>query len=510
MTMEDVYSSAKQKALKINLDPSIYGTFAEIGAGQEVARIFFQAGGASGTVAKTMSAYDMVFSDAIYGKEPSGRYVCESRLKKMLEHEYQLILLRLGHLRSQQTCFFAFANTVAALNFQGNNESHGWVGIRFQHCPQAAASEVLIHVRMLDRKNILQQEALGIVGVNLIYGAFYMENKNQDFIRSLMDGLGRERIEIDAVKVSGPAFQGLDPRLLCLQLIKLEMAHAIIFDAQGVALQPSEVLYKKNVLALRSSFRPPTLLNMDMIRAGLEQFKEEKEVKEEETVILCEMTLKNLREGGELDEKDFLDRVDLLGALGYKVLVSNYHEYFRLSSYFSQFTKKKMGIILSVYNLEEIFDAQNYQYLQGGILEALGIIFSRPVRLYVYPATSLGGREGNILDCHNFRLEKSLHHLFDYFYENGLIQDLVNFDPTALPIYSRTVLEMIQKGEPGWEQFVPPIVAKKVKEFCLFGHPCPPQQKAMALAKGELYKNLEIDPRSVKKKKQALSKQKRP
>jgi hypothetical protein len=503
--MEEDYISAKQKALNMNLDPTIYGTFAEIGAGQEVARIFFMAGGASGTVAKSMSAYDMVFSDAIYGKEPSGRYVCESRLKKMLEHEYELLLLRLGKQRGETTRFFAFANTVTAINFTGTNESHGWMGVRFQHECQAAPSDVLMHVRLLDRKNLSQQQALGIIGVNLLHACYYVQDKKNDFVTALMEDLGKERLEIDTLKVSGPAFKHLDPRILGLQLIKYGMAHALIFDPQGIPLPPSEVLYKKNVLALRSSFRPPTLLNVDMIQAGREHFLKEEGVRSEDVVVLCEMTLKNLRDGGELEEKDFLDRVDLLGALGHRVMVSNYHDYHYLASYLSLFTKKKMGFVLSVYNLEEIFDPDHARDLKGGILEGLGLIFNRPIHLYIYPSPRQHKpheKNGEMWDGKSFRLEKSLHHLFDYFYENKMIQDLTNYDRDYVHIYSREVLEMIQQGKAGWEKWVPDIIAKRVKEYCLFGHPCNPQQKAQAAKRAPLFSSLLIEQK--KKGKQVL------
>jgi hypothetical protein len=496
--MEEDYISAKQKALSINLDPSVYGTFAEIGAGQEVARIFFMAGGASGTVAKTMSAYDMVFSDAIYGKEPTGRYVCESRLKKMLDHEYDLLLLRLGKIRAEETRFFAFANTVTAINYTGTNESHGWLGVRFQHRPKSPPSEVLMHVRMLDRKNLAQQQALGIAGVNLLHASYYVEDKKQHFVKALTDGLGKERLQIDTLKVSGPAFEGLDPRILGLQLIKYEMAHALIFDPQGIPLQPSEVLYKKHVLALRSSFRPPTLLNEDMIRAGREHFLKEEGIHADDVVVLCEMTLKNIREGGELDEKDFLDRVDLLGALGHRVMVSNYHEYHRLCSYLSLFTKSKMGIVLSVYNLEEIFDASYTKDLEGGILEGLGLIFNRPIHLYIYPSPRSQGKA--MWDGKSFRLEKSLHHLFDYFYEKRLIQDLTNYHPDYVRIYSREVLDMIQQGKPGWEKYVPEVIERKVKEYCLFGHPCSTNEKKQAAKRAPLFSSLLIEQKKKGKK----------
>lgn len=473
--MEEFFVEARQKALRINLDNRIYGTFAEIGAGQEVARFFFQAGGASGTVAKTMSAYDMIFSDSIYGKDPSGRYVCESRLMKMLSKEYDLILRRLTGKRAADSLFFAFADTVTAISYKGNNESHGWVGLRFQMTPGGDSNDVILHVRMLDKSNVLQQQALGIIGVNLIHSCFYIGNKLQDFTKSLMEGLSPERIEVDVIKVFGPAFKGIDNRIMSLQLVKNSMTSAILFDPQGKVQLPSEVIYKKHVLALRGSFRPPTYLNMNMLETGLEQFKKEKDVNPSEIVIMTEITMTNLRAGGELDEKDFLSRVDLLGALGQNVLISNYHDYYKMSSFIYRYTNKKMGIILGVYNLQEIFQTKYYSHLPGGILEALGIVFAKPVRMYVYPSHNPQG--AGYLTCKNFEIEKSLQHLFEFFYDNGMIQDMQNFDPSVLHIYSREVLHMIQEGEKDWEKMVPPIIAEMVKKKCLFGQPCSIEQK---------------------------------
>jgi hypothetical protein len=478
----------KEKALQINLHAEVYGTFAEIGAGQEVARQFFQAGGASGTVAKSISAYDMIFSDSIYGKETSGRYVCRPRLMKMLDREFSQLIERLSPHRGQRTTFFAFANTVATINFKGDNEAHGWMGIRFQHTLGLAAnqySEIIIHARMLDTQSVLQQEALGIIGVNMIYAAFFIKgahNIRQNFTKILMEDLGSDRIEINSLEVRGPAFceegkgEGgklIDGRVLSLQLLKSNAASSIIFDPKGEILQPSEFLYKKNILALRGSFRPPTLVNLNMIQTGLENFKKEKGVDPDNIVILCEMTIKNLRTGGELDEADFLGRIELLGSLGLNVIISNYHEYYKLSSYYALFTKKLMGMVVGVYNLEEIFNSSQYQQLPGGILEALGRIFSRSVKMYIYPSLVDGADPNNfgvkdLLTCKNFKIEKEQVHLFEYFYDNGFIKDILDFDPAVFSIYSRTVLNMIQKGESGWEKMVPEIVALKVKKDKLF------------------------------------------
>jgi hypothetical protein len=310
--MMDQLLGTRQKALKINLSRKIYGSFAEIGAGQEVASLFFKAGAASGTIAKTISAYDMTFSDAIYGAEETGRYVCESRLMKMLNREYNLVEMRLAEKRGEDTTFFAFANTVVTINFQKTNEGHGWIGLRFQLTPRGPYNDAIIHVRMLDNTSLQQQQVLGIIGVNLIYACFYYHHSPETLLKSLMDELSPDNIEIDMVRITGPDFPHVDNRLLSLQLVKNGFTNAALFGPDGNVLQPSETLYKKHILALRGRFRPVTHVNMDMLKKGHEQFLQEPDVDSSRVVVLAELTLSNLRTGDEIDEKDFLDRVDTL------------------------------------------------------------------------------------------------------------------------------------------------------------------------------------------------------
>ena len=202
----------EQKALEINLDDRVYGTFAEIGAGQEVARYFFQVGAAAGTIAKTMSAYDKVYSDEIYGPEPNGRYVCESRLYKMLDHEFELMETRLKHERPN-TNFFAFADTVAAMNFSKTIKGEGWLGLRFQLKPGGKTNDLVIHVKMLDNDNKLQQQAIGVLGVNLLYGVYRYSHDVEILIQSLMDSL-HGRVSIDMIRLSGGNFKDIDNHLL--------------------------------------------------------------------------------------------------------------------------------------------------------------------------------------------------------------------------------------------------------------------------------------------------------
>jgi len=458
----------KQKALEINLDSAIYGAFAEIGAGQEVARHFFQAGGAAGTIAKTISAYDMAMSDAIYGKEESGRYVCESRLMKMLGREYDILISRLQEKRSSDTRFFAFADTVAARSYGSHTDGHGWMGVRFQNIPGAAASDVIMHVKLLDNQNLLQQQALGRVGVNLIYACFNYLDNTAHFIRSLMDNLDNERIEIDMIRVTGPAFKGMDSRLLNLELIKRQYSQALLFDSTGNAIQPSDAIYKKNILVLRGSFRPPTLVNMDMLREGLTSFKKDLPPEEHKSImVLPEISMSKLVERGEVDSSDFLARVDLLAALGQNVLISNKESFWSLNSYLKGLTKKQIGYVLGVYNLEVLMDESKYAAHSHGLLGALGQVVGHQSRLYLYPAKD--EKSGDITKAANIPVAENLKYLMSYLRQNKYLVDVENFHPDHFNIWSRQVLKMIESGEKGWEEMVPPSIAKTVKEKGLFG-----------------------------------------
>ena len=386
--MDRVILSSKQKALRINLNRDIYGTFAEIGAGQEVVRHFFQAGGASGTIAKAMSAYDKDFSDAIYGKEAKGRYVCRPRLVRMLQHEYNLMEERLSRQDHPTKCFFAYANTIATINFQKTIQGHGWMGVKFQTAPDRAPSTVVIHVRFHENEAVLQQLTSGILGVNLLYGCFYFYDKPRELLLSLYDNLQRDQIEIDMVEMDGPDFEHVDNRLMSLQLVKNGMTDAVIFSPDGRNLQAADVLYKKNILAIRGSFRPVTKVNIDMIMNGFQMFEAEEKVDSERVQVLFEITLSNLKAEGDIDEQDFLDRADILCSLGQTVLISNYMKYYKLVEYFSRYTKKRMGIIMGTNNLLDVFNEKYYRDLNGGVLEAFGILFSRDLKIYLSSPSS--------------------------------------------------------------------------------------------------------------------------
>jgi len=456
----------QQKALQINLDPTKYGVFAEIGAGQEVARWFFRVGGASGTIAKSMSAYDMTVSDAIYG--PTERYVSRTRLQQMLDHEFGLLRTRLEAKRGATTRFFVFADTVAAQSFQRRDECHGWLGVRFQHEPCCEPSEVIVHVRMLDRENLQQQEALGAVGVNLIYAALNLHADFEGFLRSLVDDVGIERVEVDMVKFRGPAFAGFDNRLAILKLVQLGLTHAAMFTADGEVVQASEVLYKKNILVERGSFRPPTKATLDMLQCAQAQFVQEPGVRGEDLLVLMEMTLHNLLSGGVIDAGDFLERVDLVGTLGKTVLISNYGEYHRLAAYLFRYTKRRIGIVMGLPSLREIFDEKYYTDLEGGILESFGRLFKNELKLYVYPYRD--PVTGSVITAGNLLVEPHLRHLYSYLVENHFIHGLREYHPECLPMFSRDVLERLRQGDPGWEAMVPPEVAARIRERRLLGY----------------------------------------
>lgn len=449
----------QQKAFAINLDGSKYGAFAEIGAGQEVARWFFQVGGAAGTVAKSMSAYDMIVSDTIYG--PSKRYVSQQRLSAMLDHEYDLLIERLDGPRGADTTFFAFADTVTARSYRGNNECHGWMGIRFQTDPRSTPSQVQIHVRMLDRENVAQQEALGIVGVNLIHAAFFLHGDPNRFLRALLDNLTTGRIEVDMVHFSGPSFERVDHRLVSLHLVQLGLSGAAMFAPDGTILQPSEVLYKKPVLVERGRFRPVTNLHMDMLESARRQFALDPGIDENDVVVLMELTMHNLEQAGEVDYRDFLARADMLAATGATVMVSNFFEYFRLAEFLAVHTNKPIGLALGIPNLRSLFDESYYEKLSGGILEALGRLFQNSTKLYVYPVKD--DETGRLITLRKMEVAPSLRNLFHHLVDNGCIEGIDYYDVRHLDIYQRNLAERIEQNDDGWETLVPASVAETIR-----------------------------------------------
>lgn len=460
--------SLKEKALRINLNPNIYGTFAEIGAGQETVRQFFRAGGASGTIAKAMSAYDKSFSDSIYGIEKDRRYVTEERLKRMLDHETNLIEDRIPRKDNPKKMFFSYANTVTTIDFAKRYKGHGWVGIKFQIDPNKEYNRILLHIRFKENDARLQQETLGVLGTNLIYGAFYKYNQPKKLLRYLYDHLDKDQIEIDTINFSGPVFKDVDNRLISLQLVKNGMTDAVMFSPDGTNVLPARVLYKKNILAFRGSFRPVTKVNEDIHDKSLEIFIKENRVDPEKTQVIFEVTLSNLRShDGEIDEQDFMDRARLLCSLGHTVLISNFKEYYRLVEYFSLYTKNRMGLAMGVNNLVDIFDEKYYRHLSGGILEAFGKLFFKDLRVYLYPMLDKDGK--TIITSDNLKVHPRMKELYKFFKYNGKVVDITDYDTDNLKIFSRKVLQMIKAGEKGWEKMLPEGVAKLIIDQNLFG-----------------------------------------
>jgi len=470
--MKNIVLTPVQKALEVNLNPETYGTFAEVGAGQEVVRHFFRAGGASGTIAKAMSAYDKDFSDAIYGKEANGRYVCESRLKNMINHEYGLITERLNREKHPNKRFFSFANNVETINFSKTNDGHGWMGLRFQLCPNSKPNDVILHYLLHEREAKQQQESAGILGVNLLHGCMFHSDNPKMIIKKLFDNISKGHIEINMIQMNGPDFDYVDNRLLSLYLVRERMTDAVIFSPDGINLQPSDVLYKKNILAIRGSFRPVTKVNIDMIKNGYNKFILENRVCKEDLQVLFEITLSNLSSEGEIDEQDFLDRADILCSLGQTVLISNYQRYYKLLDYFSRFTKKRMGIIMGVPNLKQIFEEKYYRHLSGGILEAFGRMFNRDLKIYLYPYQKQ--KEGEINKLKNINIHPRFRSLYDYLIFNQRIID-IEYDSKVLNIFSPVVLRMIKNGISGWEDMVPAYVDNVIKQKKLFGSKLEPR-----------------------------------
>lgn len=458
----------RDKALRVNLDPRYYGTFAEIGAGQEVVRWFFLAGGAAGTIAKSISAYDMQVSDAIYGS--CARYVCRERLEAMLGYEQRLNLERLSGRRGDNTAFFAFADTVSARSFRGNNECHGWMGIQFQTQPGGPTHQIVIHVRMLDVENAAQQEALGIVGVNLVYGACFLHDQPERLVESLLDGLSTKRIEIDLIDLSGEEFRHVDNRVMSLRLVQLGLTGAAMFSAAGKVLQPSEVLYKKPVLVERGRFRPVTHVNLDLAAAALKAFEAEgSDVAPGETVAIMEITMRNLlSDGGEVDLSDFLSRADVLATTGHTVMISDFAEYYRLAAYLFRYTNRRIGLAMGAMNLSELFDEAYYSNLDGGILESFGRLFKNNLKLFVYPY--LEPRTQELVTIDKLEVPPALRQLYGYLIDRRCIVQLTDVNHAYLHIHSHEVLRKIRGDSREWEAMVPPNVAAAIKERKLFGY----------------------------------------
>ena len=455
----------EQKALEMNLDPMIYGTFAEIGAGQEVARNFFQVGAAAGTIAKTMSAYDKGFSDAIYGKEESGRYVCESRLYKMLDHEYRLMDERLEGMCEIAT-FFVFADTVSAINYARTIKGNGWLGVRFQHQPCSESNDLAIHVKMLDMDNKLQQEAIGVLGVNLIYACFRYRDNPEKMVQSLLEGL-EGRVSVDFIKATGPAFEHVESRLLALYLVKHGLTEVTMFDEHKESIHASEFLYKKALMVVRGNFRPPTLVTQDVVKSSFEQFKKEDFVDPESANNITEITLDYLKNSnGTIDDKDFLDRTELICALGYKVIVSNCSNHQKLINYLGDYKIKKLGLVIGVRELLEIINDKYHNNQDGRLLVAFGELFTRNIKIYAYPALQEDGE--TILNTKNLPIPEGIKFLYKHLTDSNQIVDIEDYESEMLYIDPTIVYDNISSGNDGWQNKVPEQLVDLILEKKLF------------------------------------------
>ncbi len=459
----DIITDIHQKAFSINMNKGQYGTIAEIGAGQETARWFFRVGGAAGTIAKAISAYDMQFSDSIYGK--ASRYVSRERLNAMLDLEYKLVVDRLAEKRGAESTFFAFANTVASRSYTRDVDGQGWIGVKFQTAPGSEPSQIDLHVHAQSKDVSNDQEIIGMLGVNLIYAALTYHDNPEQLMKSLMDELSCETVEVDMIDFSGPAFESIDNRLMALRLVELGMTHGAMFNSSGEIVHPADVLYKKAVLIERSRFNPPTLLNMNMLDCAQEKFIKEHKLTSEETMVVSEMTLHNLKAGDDICVEDFLCRADILCALGKNVLISNMGEYYKLADYLTRCTQRPMGIALGVPTLNEIFTESYYENLPGGILEAFGRLFKYEISLYVSPMID---ENGNLVTVNEYQPEANLNHLYQYLLENNLIKPLNEIKQEYLSIHSHEVLQAIKSEDTSWESKVPEKVKEIIKNKALF------------------------------------------
>jgi len=467
--MSEETLSIMQKAFALNMNHDSYGTIAEIGAGQEVSRCFFRAGGAAGTIAKTISAYDMSFSDAIYGEEKNKRYVTENRLKKMLDKEFSIVLERVSSTRPKTSTYFAFADTVTARSYSQRGECHGWLGIKLQLSPGAEPCEILIHVRMLDESNTQQQEVVGILGVNLIYGAFQFHSRPEQLIRSLGDNLERGRLEIDLIRFTGPHFDNIDNRLMPLKLVETELADAVVFGADRQTLiHPSELFHNRDIMVMRGMFKPVTTVCADMMTSGMEIFSRIPGVRSDTAMIVPEISVAGMRNQNLYDMQDILNRVDCLNILGYPVIVSNYLRYFRLSEYLGRYTRGKVAFVMGIPNLETLFDDAYYKGFKGGIIGAFGTLFDRDTVIFVYPMRRDYDPD-DIITTENFPVPGHLKYFYAHLLENNKILPVEKYNDANMHIWPGDVLDQIRKGPGQWQTSVPEAVAREIITRCMFG-----------------------------------------
>lgn len=451
------------KVLALNLDESKYGVFAEIGAGQETANWFFRVSASAGTVAKTISAYDMTMSDELYGK--TSRYVSQDRLISMLKYEYELLEQRLAETRGNETTFFAFCNTVRARGYKDTGECHGWLGVRFQLRPNDTPCEIVLHLRLLDETNRDQMDALGKVGVNLIYAAFFYRDNLSNFVESLADGLTTGQVEIDMLRFSGEGFCHIDNRLCALQLVQSQLTNAAMFNERGEVVPAADTLYKRPILLLRGSFNPVLNLHLDMLNSANEVFSTVLDANQKQRAIeVCEISMNNLlRDGCSINHDDFLDRADILQALGKTVLISSSAEFYRIATYLSRYTTEPIAIALGIGLLNELFKEKWSANLAGGILESFGRLFKNRVQLYIYPWRNKKSNE--LVTAENFKAPEDWQLFYRHLFQQGRIRPIEVGNPKLLSMTGRNVLELIESGGNNWEPWVPTKVHSIVRRM---------------------------------------------
>ncbi len=430
------FTDIHAKALAINLEASCYGTFAEIGAGQEVARWFLSAGAASGTVAQAISAYDKTVSDDTYGA--GTRYVSKERLLAMLDYEYQLLLARLAQARGAHTRFFVFADTVATRNYQGTNEQHGWLGVRFQAEPNGQPNQILLHIDLGDPTAQLQQQAIGTLGVNLIYAAYHQRSSSRGFLAGLFDDLSLERLEIDVLELTGPVFANEDSRLWCLDLLRTGMCHALVFDSNAQVVEPATPLHKRPLIVQRTLRGHPGPSAAEAFQVARHNFLAEGIASDREPLAVLEVNTPDLEGSAASDNADLLALIEQLAPLG-TVVVTDYPEGHEVMNYLRRYTAAPIRVILWISMFLQNMEDRVYQSLPGAVLESFGRLLLTDVTVYVAPmrkeslVAALGGLpEGllqespghDLLSLDDFLPRPPLDHLFRYLRAAGRIAPL--------------------------------------------------------------------------------------
>lgn len=444
-------AATQEKAFRINMDKMFYGSFAEIGAGQETANWFFRSSGAAGTVAKTISAYDMTVSDSLYG--PVRRYVSEERLKQMMDYEYKQLIHRLGEKRGKETCFFSFCNTVKCKGYRDNGPWSAWIGVRFQLRPEAEPSDLVMHVRLLVPDHDLQMRVLGILGVNLLHALFYKRERMEEFVQCVGDNLDRSLYEVDLMRFSGNGFSMFDNRILALQLVRGGLSEATLFCPDGSVAQPADLLYKRPIVLMRGSFLPLCKIHLEMMDSVRSKFYEAlPEEQRSREIDICEISLTNLLRGSDVDLLDFLDRADALAALGKTVMVTNITHFHRISTLLNQFTREPIAIALSIGLLNELFK-DKWADTPGGILASMGHIFVNNTKFYVTPW--INRKTGEFVTASTYRAPEKYRYLYRHLREDGDIVDVPYFNQKLLFQTPRDIIRMIDAGNEEWKEYVP-------------------------------------------------------